>query len=278
MDNKRKKQEKLLAELESIKVLLDSDPLDNEAFAGSRQQLAASDPAIISVKEIPTLNEMILEDDPLKDPIIKHLVPQNTTLNTTLPGQQPLFEQAKTSKQKEAADKAESEIKTSYNIARQKDREDTLKSSNDNSTDSATENPFLPQHIRERLTKPSDLKAILAGNANKRFLLPPIVKTTVDNDSLDQRRFFSTNSFLDSIRADSSNTQSLESALNQIPPNKDSSLSKLESESSKAILEPESNGVINLLIDDLVAQYLPEIEAKLRFQLKESLTHKPQKK
>ncbi len=63
MDEKRKKEE-LLAELESIKDLLDSDPLSDDTFFDPRAQRPASDrdlsaQTLTSSQEIPTLNEMV---------------------------------------------------------------------------------------------------------------------------------------------------------------------------------------------------------------------------
>jgi hypothetical protein len=248
---------------------------------------------------------MVLENEPFND---EHIDTSSTAANKVLPGQQSLFEQEKLKREKadaelEALDNKSTNAAT---VGREEDRRQAVYSyldssqdssldssldnsldrplgnSSGNSVDSTTENPFLPKHIRERLTKPSDLEAILAGNANKRFLLPPIVKATVDNDSIVQRRFFSSNSFLNTIRPDSSNTQSLESALNKTSLYKNSSPVRPESE-VKA--EPElaqsrsrSDAKIDLLVDELIAQYLPEIEAKLRFQLKQALMQAPPKK
>lgn len=309
MDEKRKKEE-LLAELESIKDLLDSDPLRDDTFFDPRAQRPASDrdlsaQTLTSSQEIPTLNEMVLENEPFND---EHIDTSSTAANKVLPGQQSLFEQEKLKREKadaelEALDNKSTNTATvdreedgqqavySYLDSSQDSSLDSsldnsldrpLGNSSGNSVDSTTENPFLPKHIRERLTKPSDLEAILAGNANKRFLLPPIVKATVDNDSIVQRRFFSSNSFLNTIRPDSSNTQSLESELNKTSLYKNSSPVRPESE-VKA--EPElaqsrsrSDAKIDLLVDELIAQYLPEIEAKLRFQLKQALMQAPPKK
>ena len=300
MDEKRKKEE-LLAELESIKDLLDSDPLSDDTFFDPRAQRAASDrdlssQTLTSSQEIPTLNEMVLEDEPFNDFNDEHIDTSSTAANKVLPGQQSLFEQEKLKRKKadaelEALDNKSTNTAT---VGREEDRQQavysyldssqdsSLDSSLGNSVDSATENPFLPKHIRERLTKPSDLEAILAGNANKRSLLPPIVKATVDNDSIVQRRFSSANSFLNTIRPDPSNTQLLESALNKTFLYKNSSPARPESE-VKA--EPElaqsrssSDAKLGLLVDELIAQYLPEIEAKLRFQLKQALRQAPQKK
>jgi hypothetical protein len=290
MDHKRKKQEELLAELESIKDLLDSDPFD-DAFADPRSPRAAQDKASNLAKEIPVLSELVLDVEPLKEANIKNLKPEDTLAVNVLPGQQSLFEQEKIKKEKEAASQAKSEIKSPANLDQKHDRENTLKSSNERFQNKVNDNPFLPQHIRERLTKSADLEAILAGNnANKRFFLPPIIKTTVDADSLIDRGFFSTNSFLGTIKKDSSISQSLESAINKTSLYKDSSsLSTLDATYNvkpkqehnsevKAEIKSQSEATIDLLIDELIAQYLPEIEAKLRFQLKQSLTQKPQKK
>jgi hypothetical protein len=321
MDEKRKKEE-LLAELESIKDLLDSDPLSDDTFFDPRAQRPASDrdlsaQTLTSSQEIPTLNEMVLENEPFND---EHIDISSTAANKALPGQQSLFEQEKLKREKADAElepldnkstntptvnREEDGLQAVYSYldsSQDSSLDGSLDSPPDNSldrpfgnsfgnssgnssgssVDSTTENPFLPKHIRERLTKPSDLKDILAGNANKRFLLPPIVKATVDNDSIVQRRFFSSNSFLNTIRPDSSNTQSLESALNKTSLYKNSSPVRPESE-VKA--EPElaqsrsrSDAKIDLLVDELIAQYLPEIEAKLRFQLKQALMQAPPKK
>jgi hypothetical protein len=150
------------------------------------------------------------------------------------------------------------------------------------STNDATENPFLPKHIRDRLTKPADLEAILAGDSNKRFLLPPIIKTTVDSDSIVPRRMFNSNSFLKTSRSSASNTQSLESALGQTASYKNASVTRpeLEAKAKPDLVKSatRSNAKMDLLVDELIAQYLPEIEAKLRFQLKQALRHTPEKK
>ena len=308
MDDKRKKQEELLTELESIKDLLDNDFLDDETFTDPRAQRAASNQDTLYKNsnipiEIPVLNEMVIEDEPLtkeldqsqiegpisaentvqhndiestlksvptENSIQDNLAPENTTPNNVLPGQQSLFDKAKVKKEKEAAQKAESEL-----VNLDQKPTNTNHTAQEVTDDNVTENPFLPQHIRERLTKPADLEAILASNTKKRVLLPPIVKTTVEDDSIYQPRFFSKNSFLDSIEKDSSKAQSLEAALNQAPSYKDSLPSTFTSESKS---DARSDEKIDLLIDGLIAQYLPEIEAKLRFQLKQALIKRPQKK
>jgi hypothetical protein len=321
MDEKRKKEE-LLAELESIKDLLDSDPLSDDTFFDPRAQRPASDrdlsaQTLTSSQEIPTLNEMVLENEPFND---EHIDISSTAANKVLPGQQSLFEQEKLKREKADAElepldnkstntttvnREEDGLQAVYSYldsSQDSSLDGSLDSPPDNSldrplgnsfgnssgnssgssVDSTTENPFLPKHIRERLTKPSDLKDILAGNANKRFLLPPIVKATVDNDSIVQRRFFSSNSFLNTIRPDSSNTQSLESALNKTSLYKNSSPVRPESEvkAEPQLAQPRSrpDAKIDLLVDELIAQYLPEIEAKLRFQLKQALMQSPPKK
>jgi hypothetical protein len=321
MDEKRKKEE-LLAELESIKDLLDSDPLSDDTFFDPRAQRPASDrdlsaQTLTSSQEIPTLNEMVLENEPFND---EHIDISSTAANKALPGQQSLFEQEKLKREKADAElepldnkstntttvnREEDGLQAVYSYldsSQDSSLDGSLDSPPDNSldrplgnsfgnssgnssgssVDSTTENPFLPKHIRERLTKPSDLKDILAGNANKRFLLPPIVKATVDNDSIVQRRFFSSNSFLNTIRPDSSNTQSLESALNKTSLYKNSSPVRPESEvkAEPQLAQPRSrpDAKIDLLVDELIAQYLPEIEAKLRFQLKQALMQAPPKK
>jgi hypothetical protein len=345
MDEKRKKEE-LLAELESIKDLLDSDPLSDNTFFDPRAQRPAPDrdltaQALTSSQEIPTLNEMVLENEPFND---EHIDISSTAANKVLPGQQSLFEQEKLKRKKTDAEleALDNKLTNTATVDREEDGQQAIYSyldsfqdssldgsldsppdnsldrplgnslgnsfgnsfgnssgnssgnpsgnssgnpsgnSSGNSVDSTTENPFLPKHIRERLTKPSDLKDILAGNANKRFLLPPIVKATVDNDSIVQRRFFSSNSFLNTIRPDSSNTQSLESALNKTSLYKNSSPVRPGSEvkAEPELAQPRSrpDAKIDLLVDELIAQYLPEIEAKLRFQLKQALMQSPPKK
>jgi hypothetical protein len=314
MDDKRKKQEELLTELESIKDLLDSDFLDDDTFTDPRAQRAASNQDTLYKNsdipiEIPVLNEMVIEDElltkelhqsqiegpitaentvqqndiestlksaPTKGSIQDNLAPQNITPNNVLPGQQSLFDKARLKKEKAAVQKAESEL---TNLDQKPTN--TNHTVQEETDDNVTENPFLPQHIRERLTKPEDLEAILASNIQKRFLLPPIVKTTVEDDSIYQPRFFSTNSFVDSIEQDSSKAQSLEAALNQAPSYKDSLSSTFKSEAkseTRSAPKSASDEKIDLLIDGLIAQYLPEIEAKLRFQLKQALIKKPQKK
>ena len=325
MDEKRTKEE-LLAELESIKDLLDSDPLSGDTFFVPRAKRPASDRdlsahTLTSSQEIPTLNEMVLENEHFND---DHIDISIHATNEASTGQQSLFEQEKLKREKADAELEPLDNK-STNTTTVNREEDGLQAvysyldssqdssldgsldsppdnsldrplgnsfgnssgnsfgnSSGNSVDSTTENPFLPKHIRERLTKPSDLKDILAGNANKRFLLPPIVKATVDNDSIVQRRFFSSNSFLNTIRPDSSNTQSLESALNKTSLYKNSSPVRPESEvkAEPQLAQPRSrpDAKIDLLVDELIAQYLPEIEAKLRFQLKQALMQPPQKK
>jgi hypothetical protein len=310
MDDKRKKQEELLTELESIKDLLDSGFLDDDTFTDPRAQRAASNQDTLYKNsdipiQIPVLNEMVIEDElltkelhqsqiedpitadntvqqndiestlksaPTKGSIQNNLAPQNTTPNNVLPGQQSLFDKAKVKKEKAAAQKAESEL---MNLDQKPTN--TNHTAQEATDDNVTENPFLPQHIRERLTKPADLEAILASNIQKRVLLPPIVKTTVEDNSIYQPHVFSTNSFVDSIEQDSSKAQSLEAALNQAPSYKDSLSSTFKSEPRSAP-KSASDEKIDLLIDGLIAQYLPEIEAKLRFQLKQALIKKPQKK
>jgi hypothetical protein len=300
MDEKRTKEE-LLAELESIKDLLDSDPLSGDTFFDPRAKRAASDrdlsaQMLTSSQEIPTLNEMVLENEPFDNLNDEHINTPSTATNEVLPGQQALFEQEKLKREEAAAGLGCSNNKSTNTatVNRAEGRQQavygyldslegsSLVSSLDNSVDSATENPFLPKHIRERLTKPSDLKAILAGDANKRFLLPPIVTETVDNDSIVQRRFFSSNNFLNRITPDSGNSPSLESALSKTSSHKSSSPTKPESEVKAkpelAQSRSRSDVKLDLLVDQLIAQYLPEMEAKLRFQLKQALMQAPPKK
>jgi hypothetical protein len=285
MDEKRKKEE-LIAELESIKDLLDSDSLSDDAFFDPRAQRPASDrdplaQSLASSQEIPTLNEMVLENETFNDLNNEHVNTPSSAVNNILPGQQPLFEQEKFKSVEADAilGALDSQSTDTATLDREENRQQAVYSYLDSSAVNTTENPFLPKHIRERLTKPSDLEAILAGNTHKRFLLPPIVKTTVDNDSIVQRRFFSSNSFLNTIKSDSSNAQSLESALNQTPPSKNSSPARPESElkTKPELMQSRSraDAKIELLVDELVAQYLPEIEAKLRLQLKQSLMQAP---
>lgn len=305
MEDKRKKQEELLTELESIKDLLDSDFLGDDTFADPRAQRAASDQDLLdqnndSPIEIPVLNEMVIEDEPLykesyqaqiEGQILAEYTTQpndqnsfsqdtqahsNTLPDNVLPGQQSLFDKEKVKKEREAAYKAELEI-TNSDTRQTNTNKQVREEAQEITDDNITENPFLPKHIRERLTKPADLEAILAGTSNKRVLLPPIVKTTVEDDSIYQPRFFSKNSFLDSFNNDSSKSQSLEAALNQAPSFKGSLSSTFKSE-PKSELSSEPDEITDPIIDELVARYLPEIEAKLRFQLKQSLVKKPQKK
>lgn len=314
MEDKRKKQEELLTELESIKDLLGSDFLGDDTFADPRAQRAASDQDLLdknndSQIEIPVLNEMVIEDEPLykesyqaqiegqitaedtaqhndqnSNPISPDFKDSSqdtpaspyTVTNNVLPGQQSLFDKEKVKKEREAAYKAELEI-TNSDTRQTNTNKQAREEAQEITDDNTTENPFLPKHIRERLTKPADLEAILAGTSNKRVLLPPIVKTTVEDDSIYQPRFFSKNSFLDSFNNDSSKSQSLEAALNQAPSFKGSLSSTFKSE-SKSELSSEPDEITDPIIDELVARYLPEIEAKLRFQLKQSLVKKSQKK
>jgi hypothetical protein len=304
MDEKRTKEE-LLAELESIKDLLDSDPLSGDTFFVPRAKRAASSPdlsahTLTSSQEIPTLSEMVLENEPFNNLNDEHIDTSSTATNEVLPGQQSQFEQERLKREEAdteldslnnkstntaSVNRAENRQQAVYSYSdrlQQSSLDSSLDHSVDHSVDSATENPFLPKHIRERLTKPSDLKAMLAGDANKRFLLPPIVTETVDYDSTVQRRFFSSNDFLNTIKPDSSNTQSLESALNKTSLYKSSSPvrpeSEVKAEPKLAQSGSRSDVKLDLLVDELIAQYLPEIEAKLRFQLKQALMQPPQKK
>ncbi len=258
MDDKQKKQEELLTELESIKDLLDNDFLGDDTFIDPRAMRAQSDQDLLdqnteSSIEIPVLSEMVIEDEPLT----KHPLEVNNEENQqesapieqedsskapiasgVLPGQQSLFEKDR------AQEKNSQKADTNSN-----------------------ENPFLPKHIRDRLTKPSDLEAILAGDTSKiekPVVLPPIVKTTVEQD----KSFFSSNSFLDEIQQ-GNKEQTLEDALKRIPDSQNTNTPDQRT---------PSNNDIDSLIDNLIAQYLPEIEAKLRFQLKQSLTKKPSEK
>ncbi len=263
MEDKQKKQEELVTELESIKDLLDSDFIDDDSFTDPRAHRAKSDQELLAENidasiEIPVLNEMVIEDEPLikhpletdadkhgSEPTEQENTQAEQTLSNVLPGQRSLFDK---DKEKEENHEVEEENQ-------QKPHTNT------------NENPFLPKHIRDRLTKPSDLEAILAGDTSKiekPVVLPPIVKTTVEPE----KHFFSANSFLDNKE------QTLEDAFNKIPDNETSPTKATDTIGTAA--KPKDD--IDRLIDNLIAQYLPEIEAKLRLQLKKSLSKKPAEK
>ena len=335
--NEKRSKEELLAELESIKALLDNEPLNDDAIPDTRAPDAALDAnslaqTLPSSPKNPTLNKMILVGKLLNDVSNKHFDRSNPVVHKALSNQQFLLEQEKLKRKKanaeletssdqstntDSVDQAPYRPSALYNFvdsscnnshnsphsgsldnavdnslvhALRGSRDNTLErcpnnsfgNSANSSTNDVTENPFLPKHIRERLTKPSDLKAILAGNPNKRFLLPPIIETTVDNDSIVPHRMFSSNSFLKTSRSDASNTQSLESVFDQTASYKNASVTQPELEPKakpelvKAATRPDAE--MDLLVDELIAQYLPEIEAKLRFQLKQALMRTPEKK
>jgi hypothetical protein len=324
MDEKRSKEE-LLAELESIKALLDGEPLNDGVIFDTTAQGAASDAkplakTLYSSPKIPTLNKMVFEDKLLNDVSNQQFDRSKTAAHKALSNQQFLLEQAKLKHKKanakletssdhstntDSVDQAPHRPSALYNFvdgslnnavdnslvqALKSSRDKTLQrypnnsfsNSANSSINGVTENPFLPKHIRERLTKPSDLEAILAGDPNKRCLLPPIIKTTVDNDSIVPYRMFSSNSFLKTSRSGASNTQSLKSALDQTTSYKNTSVTRpeIEPEAKPELVKSatRSDAKMDLLVDELVAQYLPEIEAKLRFQLKQALMHTPENK
>lgn len=235
MDDKHKTQDELLTELESIK-----DLLGNESLKTSHTKRAESDQHLLTQNidspiEIPVLSEMVIEDKAMTKPSLE--------INRTSPKENTFIVQG--DMYKESTHTLNNQTGTSTN-----------------------ENPFLPQHIRDRLTKPSDLKAILAGDTSK-IETPSagsfIVKTTAKPK---KPSFVIGNSFLENTET-SNEKQTLEDAFKGISDNSTSQ----EANSVDKTTTP--NDEIDRLIDHLIAQYLPKIEAKLRFQLKQSLSKKP---
>ncbi len=104
-------------------------------------------------------------------------------------------------------------LKSSRDKTLQRYPNNSFSNSANSSINGVTENPFLPKHIRERLTKPSDLEAILAGDPNKHCLIPLIIKTTVENDSIVLDQMFSPNRFRKTSRSGARNTQTLKIAV-----------------------------------------------------------------
>jgi len=263
MDDKHKTQEELLTELESIKDLLgnDSPRASDTKHTESDQRLLSQN--IDSPIEIPVLSEMVIEDQPITKPsleisnkkskenifTIQEDISKENVSDRDLPGQQSLFNKGK---YKENTHALTSKI----------DDADQQKAGTN-----TNENPFLPKHIRDRLTKPSDLKAILAGDTSKietSSALSSIIKTTAEQK---KSSFITNDSPLENTQG-SNEEQTLEDAFKEISDN---------SASKKADLIDKSttpNDEIDRLIDHLIAQYLPKIEAKLRFQLKQSLSKK----
>jgi hypothetical protein len=287
MDEQRKQQE-LLAELESIKALLDYDSSIDDVFLNPHLQRSTSDRNLLAQTSnlplrIPTLDKVVFEDELAQDDDDPRLNTPRPAVHDFLSSRQSRLKQDPLERHKSGAESEASNDKsttlaatysdadrprTVYNYihsssdsppksTRDYSRDNTLDPSFENPISDAGENPFLPQHIRERLTKPVDLEAILAHDANKRFLLPPIIKTTVDETLLGEHRF------LNKAKPDSNDAQVVKATL----------------KAASDWMEPRasSDTKMSLLIDELVAQYLPEIEAKLRLQLRQALIATPPK-
>lgn len=183
----------LVADLESIKASLTTE---EEA---------------LDLQNIPTLQDAIIEDKP--PPLItrkksserfflEECSPEEPSQKPSLPGQQSLFDH----ENDPGKPIEEPNPQPSQRIPKAKG-----------------ENPFLPQHIRERL------------KSNNPELIQAIAKTA---DSL-------------------------------LPRQNDSSLAAKSSQNSDSIVEKEQ--LNHTLVDKLVKEYLPKIEAELRQRLQASL-------
>lgn len=118
------KQQTLLRELESIKHLLDEQPVDNIPVLQDTVTTNAVKP-INSIKQEALYNE-----------------PPVTPINGVLPGQQPLFNETVTSQTLDQTITA----KTNHN-----NRVSQQQTTNNLKAVSLAQNPFLPKHVRERL-------------------------------------------------------------------------------------------------------------------------------
>ncbi len=301
-DRKRKEQQAILSELESIKDLLDEDelnqndmPIDSDidgVLDGEQEELLIHDDLITDEDErlvdqdvleakaqgridIPLLQEMVDDEDiseatnlELEPSFTHHTPPEEAGDNPTtelvdeaapqkdqiklspgaLPGQQSLFSEqtppastdthnSPSSPNSTAASKSASiEVKPGTTEKVQtSDRPSTqaLKNNPILSPPKKTsgENPFLPKHIRDRLSGTSDLPAYdnpyNAATLNTK--VSPTTFQVTSNPEQDSTQSFTQNSVQNQSEHD-------------------------------------------LIIDSLVAQYLPEIEAKLRQKLKEAIT------
>jgi len=131
------KKQSMLAELESIKSLLD-DELDNIPVL---QEAVIEEDGIVTIEPLQSLSDLAALSDNVQPELVKDPYEESTKTSTednppnVLPGQQALFNEPETTKGTDEASKAEVSGKQTG-----------LKNSGISS-----DNPFLPEHIRHRL-------------------------------------------------------------------------------------------------------------------------------
>jgi hypothetical protein len=171
VDDKRKEQQALLSELESIKSLLD-DEIDADA--------------------IPLLQEMVIEESwnqaahvaETDDELSALAAETPTKAPSVLPGQQSLFKE-----------KIASALSSTGIQANSSPKKLTQHSIEKPTVVAKGENPFLPQHIRARLNGNTLLPAFDTDN-NPVFNAPligePIQETNVAQEAMNHKRIIDT--------------------------------------------------------------------------------------
>lgn len=287
-DKKRKEQKALLKELESIKTLLDDGELISDDFSDLAEtaQKKSIEPQPLSASQDKAAgqiasdhNELIFDNDneddflisdeldidlskpnkPVTDnkniPVLEEMVEDTAPPLAVgvLPGQQSLFndneqknsktdnkprEQAATSSATEPASPVSTRKNTSQKEAIKPSDSAKAQSQSAEQKAKATENPFLPKHIRERLGGAIDVPAYAQPNEiiSKPYIAPQFNAPAESNSGL-----FDNSSFLSTYEAQTDDVDQEE------------------------------------IIDALVNEFMPKIEAKLRQRLKQTLAKTPLK-
>ncbi|MGH1484801.1 MAG: hypothetical protein ACRBCI_01200 [Cellvibrionaceae bacterium] len=270
-DKKRKEQQAILDELESIKTLLDEDDgmIDDGITMLGDEEIMLGEEASIP-DDIPLLQEMVIEEssDVIDDDsseiaegspeIVVESSPEQPVSNLLVDHEEEeelihddldidldmdfLDEETNTTPgvlpgQQSLFDEKKANIEKKQNeLKARTEKQKTLRQSHSSPTKASGENPFLPKHIRERLNGTVDVPAYeqTSKPLQKRYESLQQIQTPKDFERTSERSLSpSTPPFIqESDRSDE-------------------------------------------LIEAVVKEFLPKIEAKLRQQLKEKMKHKP---
>lgn len=283
-DKKRKEQKALLKELESIKSLLDDGELIDDDYSDlaataikkSSPEMPASDADDdMLIHDDAELSELIDDEDDdflisdeleidlsqeqqpaakhneLNIPILEEMVEDDSAplAPGVLPGQQSLFnegkQEAKAAPNNKTNDKTNKHTQKRDTANKQKTAEQTPAQKQ-----AQTENPFLPKHIRERLSGTVDIPAYAQPNEVVRspYVAPKF--------SYDDR----TTEHPPEIKPKHTEAAASEKA------------KELNFSPSASLYEPISNDIDQQdMIDALVNEFMPKIESRLRLRLAKAL-------
>jgi hypothetical protein len=219
---KDKEQQKLLTELESIKSLLIEESINGDNIPMLEEMVTDESEGASQF----VLTERIDDQEPTADAV----APYNT--NKALP-------------QAAASTSQTPNVRPNQQSLFKKDKDGMI--NHIEGVDEPEENPFLPEHIRKRL---SGNPGVLPYNAADNTPLSPTLKTPNLQDS------YLHASYIQDPKAYERKTSNTSATTKQHHPTVDQS--------------PEE------LIDSLVKEYLPKIEAKLRKELKDNIIKKNQ--